>query len=211
MIEQAIGVADSGLIVALIGRLDPLKGHGELLAVASMLVEKHAGLRIVFIGAEDPAHIAYRKELERDIDLLRLRGVVHFLGYRRDAVELMSGCDVVAIPSVADRTGMGREGFSYIGLEAMAVGTPVVAYACGGPPELLGDCGVLVPPGDRFALGRAIAELLDRPEKRSEIARCGIDRAARFSVSAMVQGFEDCYLDLAEEGRGSRRYTGKTR
>ena len=55
---------------------------------------------------------------------------------------------------------MGREGFPYVGLEAMAVGTPVVGYEHGGLPEMLGDCGLLVSPGDRNALGEAILHLL---------------------------------------------------
>ena len=61
---------------------------------------------------------------------------------------------MLVIPSVTSRGGLGKEGFSLVALEAMGVGTPVVAYEYGGPPEVLGECGLLVPPGDRDALAR---------------------------------------------------------
>jgi hypothetical protein len=47
---------------------------------------------------------------------------------------------VLVIPSVISRGGLGKEGFSLVALEAMGVGTPVVAYDYRGPPEVLGDC-----------------------------------------------------------------------
>ena len=58
-------------------------------------------------------------------------------------MELIAGSDVLVIPTVA------REGFGIVGLEALAVRTPVVCYAHGGLPEQIGECGVLVLPGDR--------------------------------------------------------------
>ena len=68
---------------------------------------------------------------------------------------------------------MGREGFPYVGLEAMAVGTPVVGYAHGGLPEMLGECGLLVPPGDRAALRHAILDVLENEAERDRLAGCG--------------------------------------
>jgi colanic acid/amylovoran biosynthesis glycosyltransferase len=69
--------------------------------------------------------------------------------------------------------------------EAMAVGTPVVASDLAGIPEMLdgGRCGRLVPPGDAAALTVAIAELLDAPLRRRELAdaaRAHLD--ARFNL-----------------------------
>jgi glycosyltransferase involved in cell wall biosynthesis len=127
-----------------------------------------------------------------------LDDAVAVTGFRENGVELIAGCDAVAIPSVVSRSGMGREGFSLVALEAMGVGTPVVAYDYGGPPEVLGDCGVLVPPGDREALGDGLARVLVDEHLRGRLVECGRRRALeRFSLSAMIAAMESRYREAA--------------
>jgi glycosyltransferase involved in cell wall biosynthesis len=91
----------------------------------------------------------------------------------------------------------------------MAVGTPVVAYAHGAVPEVLGDCGTLVTAGDRSGLAAALAELLLDDERRRRLGECGRQRvAARFTPTAMVAGLQDCYATAAtgsHRGRPRRR------
>ena len=53
-----------------------------------------------------------------------LADAVALPGFRANAVELIAGCDVLVIPSVTSRGGLGKEGFSLVALEAMGVGTP---------------------------------------------------------------------------------------
>ena len=70
--------------------------------------------------------------------------------------------------------------------EAMALGTPVVASAVAGIPELLdgGHCGVLAPSGDPDALAVAIESLLDDGERQATYAKRARNRAAElFSLS----------------------------
>jgi glycosyltransferase involved in cell wall biosynthesis len=91
---------------------------------------------------------------------------------------------------------MGREGFPYVGLEAMAVGTPVVGYAHGGLPEMVGECGRLVPPGDRDALREAILELLRDPGLRERLADCARARVrTEFSLDRMVGAMKERYRE----------------
>lgn len=197
LVEQAAGGDPHAAAICLVGRFDPRKGHREVLAAAPALADGSPGLRILFIGPDDPFHPAYRHQLEGEIATAGLARTVLCLGFRADAVQLIAGCDVLVIPSVADPSGRGVEGFPYTGLEAMSVGTPVVAYAHGGVPEQLGDCGVLVPPADREALRLALAGLLGDASKREQLAECGRRRASRFSPEAMVAAFRETYADAA--------------
>lgn len=191
----------SGPVVGLVGRLDPHKGHREVLAVLPRLREQY-DLRAVFVGADDPAHPGYREQLAAEIAAAGLEGAVTLPGFRGDAVELIAGCDALVIPSVTSRGGLGKEGFSLVALEAMGVGTPVVAYDHGGPPEVLGDCGLLVPPGDREALGDALLRLLEDGELRERLSECGRRRAReRFSLSAMIEAMESRYREALEAVR----------
>ena len=186
LLEDALGERP-GDAVALVGRLDPFKGHGELLAAAAGLRARRPALRLVFIGGQAPSHPGYQDELRREAG-----EEASFLGYREDAEALIAGCDVLAIPTVAP------EGFPYAGLEAMAVGTPVVGYAHGGLPELVGPCGRLVPPGDRSALAEEIRRLLEDRDLHADLAACGRDRVSReFSLERMVEAMKDQYRQAA--------------
>jgi glycosyltransferase involved in cell wall biosynthesis len=185
----------SGPVLGLVGRLDPHKGHREVLAVLPRLRERH-DVRAVSVGANNPAHPGYREQLAAEIAAAGLEGAVALPGFRGDAVELIAGCDALVIPSVTSRGGLGKEGFSLVALEGMGVGTPVVAYDHGGPPEVLGDCGLLVPPGDREALGDALLRLLEDGDLRERLAQCGRRRAReRFSLSAMIEAMESRYRE----------------
>jgi len=182
-------------VVSLVGRVDPTKGHREVLAV---LPELGSGVRVAFIGDEHFPHLEFAAELKAEIADQGLEERISFLGFREDAVELIAGSDVVVIPSTIEERGLGREGFPYVGLEAMAVGTPVVGYAHGGLPEMLGECGLLVPAGDRAALRDAIVEILEDRQLRARLSSCGRARVwERFSLATMVAAMRDRYREVA--------------
>jgi glycosyltransferase involved in cell wall biosynthesis len=196
---SALSTSSPSTILALVGRLHPAKGHRELLAVIPVLRERAPGTRVVFVGGEDRTQLAYANALRREVAAADLEDVVTFLGHRDDAMELISGCDLLAIPSVEEPPGFGREGFSYVALEALAVGIPVVGYDDGGLPELLGECGSLVPPGDRPALAGAIIRVLEDGELRRRMASCGRERAASlFALTRTVDETRQCYLEVAK-------------
>jgi glycosyltransferase involved in cell wall biosynthesis len=195
---QLIGSTDEVPIVGMVGRLDPRKGHGELIGAVPRVRERHPEARFLLVGGEDPAYVGWRSELERSAANNGAIAAIEFVGHRSDATELMAGFDVAVIPSMGDETGAGREAFSLVGLEYLWCGTPVVAYNAGGLPELLGECGVLVPEGDRDALADAIADLLAAPERRAELAACGRDRVTtRFRLERMVDSLIEIYREAA--------------
>lgn len=71
------------------------------------------------------------------------------------------------------------EGFGLPAGEAMACRVPVISTTGGALPEVVGDAGVLVRPGDSSALEAAIIDLLDNPEKRARLADAGYDRVKK--------------------------------
>jgi glycosyltransferase involved in cell wall biosynthesis len=189
---------DATEVVSLIARVDPTKGHRELIDILPDLLDARPGLHAAFIGAEHFPHLEFAEELRAEISERGLAQAATFVGFQDDAVELIAGSDIVAIPSTIGERGLGREGFPYAGLEAMAVGTPVVAYAHGGLPEMLGDCGRLVPPGDRGALRDGILDLLDVPGGYEQAAACGRARVQeRFTLDGMVEAMRERYREAA--------------
>ena len=198
---EALGPSEPTAVAAIAARVDPTKGHGEVLAVLPEILQRVPGFRLAIMGAEHAPHLEHAAALRRQVTERGLDEAVTFLGYREDAVELISGCDAVLIPSIVGEGGLGREGFPLTALEAMAVGTPVVGYDHGGLPELVGDCGVLVPPGDRASLRDAILEVVGDEDIRARLASCGPERVAtRFALPRFVQEMKERYREAAKRG-----------
>jgi D-inositol-3-phosphate glycosyltransferase len=92
------------------------------------------------------------------------------------------------------------EPFGIVPLEAMACGTPVVATAVGGQIDSVVDgvTGVHVPPRDPEALGTALRELLDHPERRSQLGAAGAVRAReRFAHDRVAAATREVYAEVA--------------
>ncbi len=84
------------------------------------------------------------------------------------------GFDVLAVPSVPMPGWL--EQFGRVVVEAQASGIPVVASASGALPDVVGEAGLLVPPGTRAPSAPRSARLLDEPGLWSRLAEMGIGR-----------------------------------
>ena len=190
-----IGEANANPLISLVGRMVPGKGHPELIEIATRLFEEVPELRMLFVGDMPPARLTgYVDRLHRRIDDLGLNRAIRFLGHRDDALWIIAASDIIVVPSVSMHRGIETEGFPLLALEAMAVGTPVVAYAVGGLRELLAGCGELVPSGDRDGLLRGIRRLITDRLEWERASHCGRSRArASFSEAEMVRSLQRVY------------------
>jgi glycosyltransferase involved in cell wall biosynthesis len=202
-VRELLGAAESDPVVALVGRLYAMKGQHELIAVVPELLARAPGLRVALVGGEDPSVPEYASVLRERVHELGLDETVAFLGAVDDAPLFIAGCDVVAVPSVPAERG-NTESFSLVALEAMAVGTPVVAYAEGGLPEVLGSCALLSRTGDRAALRDAILRVLEDDSLRRRLSECGRERAAtEFGLDRMIDSLVACYREASSPAPGT--------
>jgi glycosyltransferase involved in cell wall biosynthesis len=90
------------------------------------------------------------------------------------------------------------EGFGIAALESMATGTPIIASAVGGLPEIVTfpEEGRLVPPGDPEQLAGALREVLRVPETRHRLAQGARRRARDFRWEHVINQYEDLFLSL---------------
>jgi glycosyltransferase involved in cell wall biosynthesis len=124
---------------------------------------------------------------------------LRFHGAVAGAAELLPAFDLLVMSS---RT----EGTPILLLEALAIGTPVVATAVGGVPDLVGGgAAELVEPESPLAIAAAVRALLLDPERRAALGRAGRDHVrARFRKEEWVGAYEQLYRSLgAGRGRGA--------
>jgi glycosyltransferase involved in cell wall biosynthesis len=183
--RREIGAPDAQM-VGFIGRLTRQKGIDVLLRAFAQVEKDHPAARLVLAGdgPDRPALAA----LARSLGLRRTA----FLGWRRDAADILADVDLLAIPS-------RWEGFGLVALEAMALGKPIVAARVSALPEIVvpEETGLLVSPEDPGALAAAIGKLLSDPRRAAQMGQAGWERARReFPVEKMAERTAGVYRTL---------------
>lgn len=90
------------------------------------------------------------------------------------------------------------EPFGLAALEAAQCGCALVLGDIPSLREVWGEAATFVPPDDPGALAEGVNALLRDPRLRSEVARAGAERAARFTPAAMAAGYRDAYACAQE-------------
>jgi glycosyltransferase involved in cell wall biosynthesis len=148
----------------------PLKGLRHLLLAVHRLAGSSSPacrtVRLTVVGTPKK-----NGEIVRLIRQLGIGGLIRFTGRIDNGtfVREYARASVAAVPSI-------YEGFGLPAGEAMACGLPVVSTCAGALPEVVGDAGVLIPPGDGSALARAIGDLLENPRRAAALGRRGYHR-----------------------------------
>jgi glycosyltransferase involved in cell wall biosynthesis len=161
-----------------VGTIEPRKNHVGLLRAFVRLAAAQPDLSLLIGGRRGWLDGPIFEEAAR----LGLGERVRFLGAVPDAdlPALLGAASVFAFPS-------WYEGFGLPPLEAMACGTPVVTSNASSLPEVVGEAGLLVDPGDDAALAAALGRALTDEALRADLARRGPDRAARFTWAATAR------------------------
>ena len=191
--HAALGLAPDKLVVGGIGRIDHQKGWDVLCRAVTLVRRELPNVVFVVIG-EGPELKEFRR--------MQACADVRFVGYRERASSLIRAFDVLVVPS-------RYEAFGRVAAEAMFAGVPVIASNVDGLPEVVGECGVLIPPERPDLLASAIAEFLIDPASRKKHAECAKTRAiSAFSAKRMADETQQAYLALESSepsGRKTRR------
>ncbi len=178
-----------GRFVLYLGANDLRKNLGRLIGAYAALPERlRATHQLVIAGRQWPHDHPLYPDPRKVVQELGLGDRVVFTGGlpEADKATLLSAATVFAFPSL-------YEGFGLPVLEAMACGTPVLTANTSSLPEVTGDAALLVDPSDTAAISEGLGALLDSPERRQELVRRGIERAAGYRWSRVAEQTVEVY------------------
>lgn len=178
--RSSIGVNNGNTLLLYVARLEPQKDHANLLRALADVPE--ADLVLAGDGS-------LRSELEEQAQKLGLTSRVHFLGRRKDIPQLLQMADIYVHPAAF-------EGFGIAAAEALTAGKPTVASNVPGLAQVVGDAGILVPPGDPAVLAAEIRSLIHSPERRAQLSRAAVERGRQFSIERTVDAYIDLYRSV---------------
>lgn len=169
-----------------VGRLEEVKGYDVLLAAAALLKERGRRFRLRVVGRG-----TQEARLKDQCRRLGLDDSVVFWGISDAVSEAYQASDAFVLASY-------YEGYGLVVAEAMACGLPVVATDCGGPAEIVGDVGMLVPVQDAGALADGMARVMElSPQQRQVLGARGRARVVEcFSLQSIADGWKATYREL---------------
>jgi glycosyltransferase involved in cell wall biosynthesis len=187
-LRREAGVATTGYVlwVGSLGAHDPRKALDGLLAAMAAIAD--LGLALVMVGR-------HGAESDRLVGGARSLGVELVLpGFVSDAslAAIYRGARVVTLPSL-------HEGFGLPALEAMASAAPLVATRAGNLVDLVGEAGLLVPPGDAGELANALRAAATDDTLRERLVAAGPARAAGHSWRRAAEQTVEVYRRVAEQ------------
>jgi D-inositol-3-phosphate glycosyltransferase len=180
--RKAVGLPVDAIVLAFVGRLQPLKAPDLLIRAAARILEQDPSLRSRLVvaviggpsgnGLDHPqAHAELARRLGVD-DVTRFVKPME----RAGLADWYRAATVVCVPSYS-------ESFGLVALEAQACGTPVVAAAVGGLTTAVSDgtSGLLVPSHDVGDFADALRRIATDRSVRETMSRAAVAQAHRFS------------------------------
>lgn len=179
---ESIERPDDRIVLVACGRLTRHKGFDILLeSMPRVLKNLDAELWILGEGPREG-------ELKQQASSLEIEEAVHFLGWKSNPLPYMNAADIFVLSS-------RWEAFGNVVVEAMAVGTPVVATRTHGPQDIIRppDEGILVEPGNPRELAEGILHLGEDADLRDSISKASKKRSQAFKPEAVAEAYRKVF------------------
>ena len=177
--------ADAELIVS-ISRLVPRKGFDTAIRAVASLRRSRPDLLLAIAGGGRDSERLQRLAAELEAPVVFLGRISH-----DDLPRLYGAADLYTMVCRTRWAGLEQEGFGIVFIEAAACGVAQIAGDSGGAAEAVadGETGIVIrDPDDHREVARAMALLLDDPQRRAEMGRAGRARAvAEFSYDVLAE------------------------
>lgn len=189
-LRAELGIPEDRFVMLCASRFADDKGHHYLLSSVKRLREI-SDVPFTLVLAGDGPLLESRKAQAEE---LGLEDCVKFIGFRKDIKNLYKASDLYVNSSQ-------HEALSFLIVEAMAAGLPVVATDMAGNPDIVNDetkCGLAVKYEDPDSMAAALKRMMEEPDFRAQCARNALKAVEdRFEVHKMAQATYQVYEKAA--------------
>lgn len=191
-IREELGFPGHSFVFAHASRNDPQKDHAGLALAFNRVLADFPASRLLLCGAGLAPQTEYFQALPFSDGA---RQAVLAMGPRDDLPRLWQAADAFVLSSIG-------EAFPNVVAEAMACGLPCVVTDVGDAAGIVGDTGLVVPPGDPQALAKAMLALCEMPDvERRQLGAAARQRVlSRFTLDRMAAGFRRVWNEVIAEG-----------
>ena len=192
-LKLELGISESDFLIAIIGRVVPIKNHEMMFRVIRQLNQEKIKVHLAIIGDGE-----LREKLEKQV----CDNYFHFLGWRYDLENIYSSVDLVALTSLNEGTPLAL-------IEAMAAGVPVVATNVGGVSDIItnGETGFCCKINDDHDMTEKIKVLLFNKELSYQISQNARQFVLdRYNVQRLIDDMNNLYKNLIRSKLGCERY-----
>jgi glycosyltransferase involved in cell wall biosynthesis len=176
------------------GRLNPVKGHKDLIETVAILRQRGFDARLQIAGEDEQGGTGYRQELEKVIQDKAMSEYVELLGAVSEA-QVRAGLEAANVFALASL----NEGIPVAVMEAMAMEMPVVVTDVGGTSELVDDGvdAILVQPENPEEMADAIAKVLQDKELARRLSQESRKKiVAKFHHRISAEALAGCLEEL---------------
>jgi len=131
-VRAEFSLTENDIVVGMLARFSPGKGHEEFLFAAKELKHKYENLKFLIVGEPSRGENKYAEQVKKLSSEYELGDVVIFTGFRRDTPDILSAMDIFAFPSHAEAFGQSL-------VEAMAMSKPSVCSNSDGVLDIAVD------------------------------------------------------------------------
>jgi len=189
-LARQAGIIETDFVIGIVGRLSPVKGHDSFIEAAKIVSLAHPAAKFIIAGEDENGRAAHLKQATES---LGIGDRLVFYGRVEDIRPVMSLFDIGIVSSI------GSEAICRVLLEYMAMGIPVVATAVNQIPEILGDCGLLVPPVQPASMAKAITRLLANKNLREDLAKRALDKVKKsFTLEMLGKNTEAFLMEMID-------------
>ena len=181
--RNELGVAENQLLIGMIARFSPGKGHEEFLFAAKIILTKHTNLKFVIVGEASLGEESYAQKIKSMSQELGVNKNVIFAGFRKDIPQVLAALDIFIFPSHDEAFGIALA-------EALSMGKPSVCSNFAGVLDIAidGETSFLFEKGNANDLAAKTEMLILSSDKRIQFGIAARKRAAAmFDLEVFTQ------------------------
>lgn len=187
-VREEFGITKNELVIGMMSRFSPGKGHEEFLLAAKELNKKYNNLKFIVVGEASRGENDYEEKIKSTATEYNLTNII-FSGFRSDTPEALAAMDIFVFPSHAEAFGIAL-------VEAMSMGKPSVCSASDGVLDIAvnKETSLLFEKKNAKDLIDKIERLINSPELRICFGSKARDRVVKnFDLEILTDNVIDIY------------------